>query len=222
MSTVLPRKRIRLKCDASKETTFKVKDIVTNATPELWRGNDVQFELGIFHNDVLKDVSNIATLSVVIRKDSVSGELLASKTISAGELDNSLNDTTWADGSKQHVLVAFTGEELNIAAGNHWLAIGFVTNDSPGRALTIAVTTLKIAEDGIGTESTAQAVDGTAYTKEVADARFQQRHADGASIQFVNGQHPYLYNSDDSLWYPLVVKTVDGIPALTLGTGVSL
>lgn len=52
-----------------------------------------------------------------------------------------------------------------------------------------------------------------------ADATYQKQWADGASIKFKNGQHPYIYIAETGLWYPLVGEIVDGSPVIGLGTG---
>lgn len=60
------------------------------------------------------------------------------------------------------------------------------------------------------------------YTKVDADARFQQMHADGASIVFKNGQIPYLYCSTSGLFYPILITIVDEVAILALGAGETL
>ena len=42
----------------------------------------------------------------------------------------------------------------------------------------------------------------------------------GAGFKFTDG-NVYLYNPDDSLWYPLRVATVDGVAVLAIGEGVA-
>jgi hypothetical protein len=215
------RRVIRIECDFAKATSFRLKDKLTSNTPELWRGNDVQFELAILKNATLIDsVANLASLTVDIKSASdKTGAALATKTITSFSV---ITQANWDDGTAQNALVTFTAAEMNFAAGTHWIAVSVETNDSPGRSVTLGCSDFILTEDGAGTTDQAQVNDGLAYTKDQADARYQQRWADGASIQFKDGQHPYLYCADNTLWYPLVVRLVDGTATLSLGTGEAL
>jgi hypothetical protein len=221
---MISRKRIRLACDPQKRADISdyLKDVFTSATPELWRGNDVQFEIALYNGTTLEtDLSNIASLTLTIRQSNASGAILATKTIAAAALDDSLTAETWTDNTKQHALVTLTSAETNIAVGSHWLVIDIATNDTPGQAVTLGATTLKIVEDGAGSAGEPEVALGAAYSKSEADARYVQIHADGAAMQWYDGRW-YIYNSTTALWYPLSVTIVDDIPTLTLGEGVSL
>jgi hypothetical protein len=220
--TTLSRRRIRAKLDAAKRTTDRFTDVKTSSSPELWRGNDVQFELGIFWNDALvTDITNLASITVDVRSGTAVGALLMTKTLSAVDLDTSLTAGTWADDSKQHALIAFTGTETNVPAGAHWLVISAVTNDTPSRSITLAATTLLVAEDGAGTEDNPDPVTGISYTRPEADARFMQIHADGSYWRYHNNTL-YGYAISTDLWYPITISIIDGIPTLTLGPGETL
>lgn len=49
------------------------------------------------------------------------------------------------------------------------------------------------------------------------------KQPDGSFVRFAGAeQNLYIYESTTNLWYPLVIKLVDGIPTLALGEGVSL
>jgi hypothetical protein len=217
--SLITRRRIRLKIDIAKRTSDRIDDVNTTSTPELWKGNDVQFELGFyFGNSIITDISNIASLTLNIRETDASGDLLATKTISSF---TDITDADWIAGTAQHAVVTFTGAEANIAAGDHWLAIAITTTDDPGRSVTLGASLIKITEDGIGTEAAAQAVEGTAYTKAETDSRYVQKHEDQAWTQFYNGRW-YHFITSTGLWYPETAEIKDGIPILTLGEGVSI
>lgn len=226
MTTAIARKRIRLAADAAKQTTAYMLDQFTSATPELWRGNDVQFEIALFVNDaIVDDLSNIASLSVEV-KDAADrdGAALMTKTLAAADL-TACTDENWTNHSGQHASVAFTAAEANVAiesgnTRNCWLVVSVTTIDDPGRQVTIQATSLLLVEDGTGDAGVPPNNTDNYYTKGSADARYQQKHADGASIAFKDGQHPYLYCTGDAKWYPLVVSLVDGIAVLGLGEGV--
>jgi hypothetical protein len=221
MSTI-SRRRIRCKIDAAQRTNFKFIDSKTTSTPEFWRGNDLQFEIGIAWNgSLITDISNIASLTLQVKASAAATEVLMTKTLSAGDLDNTVTEANWTDDTKQHALVTFTGTESNIVAGTYHLVVSVVTNDSPGRDITLGATTLTVTEDGAGSSGTPQVTDGLAYTHDEADARFVQKHEDQAWMRFANGRW-YIYETTTALWYPLVCTIKDGVAMFTPGEGVSL
>jgi hypothetical protein len=216
MSTLATR-CIRLKIDAAKATSEQFKDVNTNKTPELWKGNDVQFEIGMFFNDeIVTDVSNIASLTIKVKAaDAKTSDALMTKTITA------LGDITaeaWAGNSAQHAAVTFASAETNIPAGDYWMVVYVLTNEDPAKEITLGCSSFKIAEDGSNGEADAQASAGQAYTKEDADARYVQKHADQAFMQFASGTW-YHYEETTELWYPQTVIIQDGVPVLSLGAG---
>jgi hypothetical protein len=221
----ITRRRIRLALDIAKKTSERFTDVRHSGTPELWKGNDVQFELGLFDAAVISaDISNIASLTLTVRQTSAAGTVLMTKTLSAGDL-TACDQAAWTAATGYHALVSFTGQEANIAAGDHWLVVDITTNDSPGRSVTLGVTTIKIVDDGAGTEADAQAADGTAYTKSASDARYIQKHANDSWKKRYDdgtGERDYHYIASTNLWYPEVAIIQDGIPILTLGEGVAL
>jgi len=226
MST-LDRKRIRLIADQATKTDDKMVDVYTDSTPELWVGNDVQFEVGIYHNNSLvTDISNIASLTLEVKNTSDrDGDPVMTATVSSGDLDGAVTQDTWDDKTAQHALVTFTGSETNLTVGSdnqaeYWLVISVITNDTPGRNITLQATTIKVVEDGTGSAGQPQNNANIYYTKDESDARFAQLHADQAWMQFENGVW-YIYEATTDKWYPLKCTIVDTVPTLTLGDGVS-
>lgn len=215
--SLLSRRRIRLAMDAAKDTSTRAVDLNTNATPTLWKGNDVQFEIGIFFDDALvTDLTNLASLTLKVKASgAMTGDALMTKTVSSF---SALTAETWDDDTAQHALVTFASSETNIAAGNYKLCVYVLTNDDPAREITLGVTDFAIAEDGSNGEADSQASAGQAYTKEDADARYVQKHADQAWMQFANGTW-YHFEESTALWYPLTVIIQDGVPVLSLGAG---
>lgn len=170
----LSRARIRFKVDAADHSSLK--DLFTAATPEHWRGTDLQIELGVFFNTVLQSVANLNSLTIQLKDASLkTGPALVSKTLSAGDLDNTLDQTTWDNGTKQHALIAFTKEETDLVLGGDekafWVVISAITTDVPAQQFTIGVTSLRMREDGdVGAPNPA----GTAFTQAQSDARYLQ------------------------------------------------
>jgi len=227
--TTLARRRIRIAADAAWKTDEPMIDLAAadaNATPELWRGNDLQVEVGFFQDATLLDISNIASVILNVKPTSDrDGTPLMTATLEAADLDATLAANTWTDGTKQHALFTFTAAETNISLDSSddrecWLAIGITTNDSPGRTITIAYTVLKVVEDGIGGEGVPQANEHLHYTKAESDARYPQKHEDQAWTRWANGRW-YHYIQSTALWYPEVAIIKDAVPILTLGEGVS-
>jgi hypothetical protein len=176
MST-LGRTRIRLAGDAA---NFNGPlDVNSRATPQFWRGNDVQFEIAVFFNGVLQSVANLASVTLEIRTPGPAGGApdpsstpLMSATVDAGSLDNTLTSDTWADGSNQQALITFTSTQSNIAAGAQWLSLWVITTDSPGRVITLAAGPVRVLEDGSGLTTTPPTPDDTYYTAVQSDARY--------------------------------------------------
>ena len=94
MST-LGRTRIRLAADAANFNS--PLDVNSRATPQFWRGNDVQFEIAVFFNGTLQSVANLASMTLEIRAPGPAGGApdpstspLMSATVDAGALNDSL------------------------------------------------------------------------------------------------------------------------------------
>jgi len=217
MST-LARRRIRLKIDAAQATSEQFKDVNTSKTPELWKGNDVQFEIGMFFNDALiTDISNIASLTVKVKATTdKTGDALMTKTITSL---STITAENWTDGAAQHALVEFASADTNIPEGTYWMVVYVLTNDAIAREITLGCAAFKISEDGSNGRADSQASAGQAYTKEDSDARFVQAHANEAYMQFASGTW-YHYEATTALWYPLTVIIQDSVPVLSLGEGV--
>ncbi len=186
----LTRQRIRIAGDAARFDG--PRDLQSNGSPVFWRGNDVQFEIAVFNNGVLMAVSNLASITLEIKALGANGAppaatdvALMSTTISAGALNNALILADWTSGVDQHGIVAFSGAESNIAAGQYWLAVWATTNDSPGRSITLAAGPIEAAEDGVGLATVPQPPQEVFYTATQSDARFASithaaSHTDGS------------------------------------------
>lgn len=222
----LQRKRIRIEADAGKSYTDKLVDVFSGANPEIWRGNDVQIEVGLFLDGTLiEDVSNIDSLTVEVKDASdIDGTALMTKTIAAAAINQTLTSDQW-DGNDQancHALVPFTAAETNISLSDAtsktcWIVVSVIT--TAGLHITIQAGTLIVYEDGTGAAGEPQNNTDNYFTKGDSDSRFAQRRPDAGSYRIVGGQHIYLYCAGNGLWHPLVVSLVDGVPLLGIGTG---
>jgi hypothetical protein len=225
MST-LSRRRIRLAVDAAKRPGELAKDLFTNQTPECWLANDLQVEVGVYFNGVLQTVENLAFLSVKICDLDNPETVLASHTLAGAALDNTCDQTSWDDESKQHGLFAFTDAETNIviASGLQRTCGLFVTcstTDSPANDITIQATKIRITRDSMGAGNPPASDPDLYYTKEESAALFAPIHADGAHWQWHDGAW-YVYCPDDGLWYTQTVRLIDGVPTFAPSAGVAL
>ncbi len=60
----LRRQRIRMAVDTARFD--QVRDVRTAAAPVLWRGNDVEFEVGLFRGNDLLDMGNFTSLTLEV------------------------------------------------------------------------------------------------------------------------------------------------------------
>lgn len=167
---------IRLRLDVDQKSA--PQDANTSSTPVVWRSSDVAFQLGIFYAAAVVDVSNLTSVTLEIKTAGAgttaadpTASPLASKTVTS--FDNTLDAATWTAGTKQHVAVAFSAEEMNFALGGtetQWLVISALT--AAGKTITLAAGLIQVKEDGYNSAGTAPTIAGTAYTKAESLALF--------------------------------------------------
>jgi len=172
---ILPRQRIRLRLDTA--GTAQALDERTSAAPEIWRGTDVQFELGLFRGADLLSVANLAGITLEVKANSAGG--IPGAALMAGtdaDPDDSLDAATWADESKQHALVAFTGAQSNLDLGEgnlartFWLVASAATTDDPARTIVLGSALLTLRESGAGADTPVPEPVDAFYTKAETDA----------------------------------------------------
>lgn len=152
--SLLTRQRVRLGADTARFD--QMKEVRTAAAPVLWRGDDVAFEVGLFRGSELLGISNFASMTLEIKSNDpagITGVPLASRTLSAGNLDGTLDAASWADESRQHALFAFTGSETAFDLGGElekvfYLTLSGLTTDVPVRRVTFGFALLKVKEGG--------------------------------------------------------------------------
>ncbi len=171
----LPRHRIRIAADA---TSFDSPvEAQRNLTPAFWRGADLQFEFGLFHNDTLIDVSNLATLTVEVKPLAQDNGApadgttpLMSNTVTT--FDNTLDLFTWADSSKAHATVPFTAAETALEPGLYWLVVTATTTDNPAHGITFTAGRIEVLQSGAAATEVAPLLEPYGYTQAQADDRF--------------------------------------------------
>lgn len=195
-------------------------DLRRGDTPAFWRGSDIEFRIAVFEYGQLRDVEDLASLTVEVRPLDAAGRRpdpaaapLMSKTTTA--LDTQLSAEEWAGYEEQHARVAFTGAESAIAAGTHWFVITAQTNHTPARSLTLCGGLIAVEEDGYGTAGQAPVLDGTAYSKDEADARFarQRLHAATVFVDAANGVDATALRGRQDLPFATLVGAISAAQA---------
>ncbi|MEM1057919.1 MAG: hypothetical protein AAGK14_01615 [Verrucomicrobiota bacterium] len=197
----LPRQRIRLRLDTA--GSDQALDERTSAAPVLWRGTDVQFELGLFRGATLLSVANLAAVTLEVKANSVAG-LVGGALMqgSDGSPDDTLAAETWADETQQHALIAFTGAETNLDLGDgnreqtFWLVASATTTDDPTRTIVLGSALLTIRESGAGADAPTPSPITEFYTKtetddllaETAQVRFGITGLTGGTAADLDGQ----------------------------------
>ncbi|PTY02566.1 hypothetical protein DB346_08440 [Verrucomicrobia bacterium LW23] len=169
MPPQLTRARLRMQVIYGKDG--KVTNHLTGTTPEIWRGNDVQLEVGVFlarPNNAppeVVDVTNITSLTIEAKASQTSGAApVISKTIDSFA---ALTSEAWEAGTGQHAVVPLTAAETNLSLGGQasaelWMTFSVVTSE--GYAITLGVSTLSVKEDNAGVAGTPPTNDPTYLT----------------------------------------------------------
>jgi hypothetical protein len=178
----IPSKRIRIAADIS--NLDAPCDVLTNLTPAFYRGNDLQVEFAIFVDGTLQnDTGNIASVTMEIRPtdddftppDPTTAPLMA-QTIAAADLVDGIALSDWNSGVVQQGIIKFSAAQSNISAGPQWMTLWMLTNDSPGRVVTLAAGPLIVREDGSSMGvATPPTPTSSYYTSTQSDARYLQQ-----------------------------------------------
>jgi hypothetical protein len=207
---------IRLRVDTN--STGGLTDTETGAMPAIWRGNDVELQVGLFKGKAPSDanpgtpldISRIASLTLELF-DRKGGSLVSSVTLSAEDLDTTLDAATWKDGSKAHATLLLTHGQTNIAPATGsdrkeaYLALHCVTDHTPGRRLTLGAGSIAVLEDYVGAPVTPPDPTPDYYTAAESDARFLQK-LDGlpaGDAWRITPDGLEMYNATTATWHRL-------------------
>lgn len=226
--TMLGAKVIRLKVLVS-EREVRV-DAVTGNAPHTWRGVPVKFQLGFFRDSqTVLSLSELASITLEGKHwEARKRPALFSNTIAQDDFDNSLDLESWEDGSKCHVEIPFTAEEMGLAlppnkdSRKFWCVISGLTTDSPALEPTFTVFGLTLEEDGHGSVVIPPLPLTEWYTRTESDARYLMRSEVGLETRWHDGKL-YIQNSDNpTYWHPLIVTGSPTQPVWSLGPGEEL
>lgn len=179
MSISVNSQRIRLALDSSKWFQ-SATDIITNASPQLSNGADLQFELAFSYGELLADaqlvdLSTWASVTVSLKKSGDrSGLALWSQT--TGTFDAGMAYADWAVGTAQHVALTVSSSDNQVFLTSNtetfWLVVEALTTDVPAKLFPVAAFPVTVTEVGIGTTPPAALDPATYYTRAEADARY--------------------------------------------------
>lgn len=217
------RHRIRIKADPS--NAQGLLNEYSGATPHIYRARAVQFDIGIFYDNVLvDDISNLTSVTAEVKALNADGSIdtdsapLASKTLSAASLDPTLDAATWQSKAKQHAAIPFTSVETALSMSgavlnklNLGLIITALTTD--GERLTLCVGIIQLEEDG-GVTSADTPTPGdpqyltSAETVALVESRVPVQGTPGGFIVLQNaaGQKVLIKVKDDAPeleWYQI-------------------
>jgi hypothetical protein len=127
--------------------------------------------------DLITDLGNITSATIVMRKDNAGGTYLLQKTVDIADFDNTgLTHAEWLADTSQHFSWELTADETNqtMPTGKLELAvyIAIQWDRTSGGPVLMGSTIGKIFEDGLGTAGTPEATDPTYYTAAQTDARY--------------------------------------------------
>ena len=107
----------------------------TGMAPKFWRGQDIAIDVGIFDADnVVVDLSNVATLQLTFRETPTSPTYLVTTTVSAGAIIPTISYSGWSAGTAEQATFYLTPAETDFSLGGQdsaqiWMDIrGYLAN----------------------------------------------------------------------------------------------
>ena len=205
---------------AADETKFETpKDINTGEAVKWYKGNNLQFQVGVFNGDsIVASVTNLAELRLVVKALGSGGGAppdtdAALMSLDQATIDGTVIQDTWDDGTKQHAVFDFTDAESNIAAGDVWLAIMAKTTDATAKWKTVAAGLVTVLEDAIPTSGqTISPQTGFVRTNSTIIGLIGGTATDFDSLVTVNGTIP------TGAVYLITVGGIQYVYELTVGT----
>lgn len=221
----LSKRIVRIKATVPGVIPAAMVAVGTDRSPESVRGNATRFELGLFDRaGAVHNVSNVESLNLKLQPGQMdSSGVLADKTISV--LDNTLDTTTWDNGTKQHAVFELTNAEMNLAmvSGSPrtlWLVVTAIMVDAT--EYTLIAGNFLLHEDNNAAGPPPPENVGTPITIEQADARYLPISAgDGDANGFMTvenedgGVELALWNETRSIYQILRITGAAGSETLT-------
>lgn len=213
----LGAKRIRIPLNVA--SYDEPREQTTGKAPKVWRGNDTVLEFGVFYQDALEDLGDVASLRFELMA-SRSGALHVQKVIAASEINTGLTLDQWRSYGAAHFAISLSGSDTNFGPSGTaksitlWFAVAAIT--TAGKEQTLGAGSFVIEEDGTGSEDDPPEVLAQTYLREEADARFAPIHGDGAGTRFKTGYWQWWF-PEEGKWRTLIPQIRDGAPSHTWG-----
>lgn len=201
-------------------------DSKTGNSPVVWRGSGLRIDLGFFRADettVRDDVGNFATITIEVKSSPERREpALMRKEVLAADFDLTLTAETWADESKQHVIVQFSDVECNLdlqgdTTRELWLVI-WGTAPVEGVDVVLGAAAVQMVEAGFHTDEfvlTPPSPTSDYYTKAESDARFLKIGGDELTGVYTKTGEPWrlkpgkgvqIFDFEANLWRTITVS----------------
>lgn len=152
------RERIRIAFNV--ESHKPQTDEIDGATPQMWRNNDVQFELGFFFDEEPITASDFSEIKLIVKENEnrLGSAPLMSATVAPAGITPVFTVEEWQAKSAQHCIFTFTADETRLdlrdkTERTFWLAV--IARTAAGRRITLGSSKLKMHHDGEDETSTA-------------------------------------------------------------------
>ncbi len=144
----------------------------------IWQGNALDVQLGIFNGAQVADASSIQSVTLRINPSRLDSKILASKTITS--FDNTLDLASWNNGSKQHGLISLSNNETNLdlakqCTNSFWISFTAILAD--GKERILGAGTITLHEGNNNATNPPPSNSGTALTVDEANSLYANKQA---------------------------------------------
>jgi hypothetical protein len=164
----MPITQTVIRCAVFINSKDNFTEVFTGATPQAWKSTDIVFQLAFFKGTkkspvlvTAEELADLAKISLEVFPATRTGAAYMNNFVLLEDFDTTLDATTWADGSKQHVSIPFTFAENNLpipdgaTEADFWLVVSGVSNTVPIQYPTLGATQFKQIRDAVLDETDA-------------------------------------------------------------------
>jgi hypothetical protein len=150
-------RKIVIRCEVDVDEIVKpFKVLSSGETPKIWAGVGIEYQFLLRRRGEILDVSNLVSLTLTVLASDRTGVPFMQGTIVAADIDNTVDEASWADGSKQHISLSFSGAETALAATadgtDYFLILSGFTDDDATDPDDFGWTKLTVFADGVPAE----------------------------------------------------------------------
>lgn len=168
--------RLRFALDLRSRDAFT--DLLTGRSPVIWRAADLQFELGLFDDAALYDLTDVDQITIEVKAaDDLQGPALLRVTADYADLNRSLTMEDWTAGTDAHATIPATATDTALDLDQQpskafHLVVSALTTDDPAKTLILGTSVLTVTESGAGGTNNAPEPAEDYYTATESDARY--------------------------------------------------